>query len=497
VSGVGALYTNAIQNADTLEPLFQQRVFNYAKRNKDEPILIGLLGRRDLSPSIDAEIGAMSTAKVLSAWFARPGRTREEVLARLAKEKRVTVLESAARQPNMFDEVYLHCAQFAGSLRVAIALVENQSATLESRCIAARCIGQQVHELSYRNQHTLAQVVSSTPEVASAFALGIPLDARSDAQAPKLALDCDGLDPEAIAHLGLLAGRYIALATKLRTQLSDENQRNTYIHYISNPQHQLRQASEILRPLLIQGVDTATAESLLATLDGLRSALSTDSTLDLSMTTSADELTDAIKSRPRVRAAASVLARLQAASSPEQLLDALRSSANAAGGYSQSAAYATLVHTHVSAEAIELVSRHLGWGTVERALDARPPDTPVNIVVELLVRRRWVDDALLRRCGRFAPPRELWLALVRRWVAAGSPPPPELLGSTYASAEAVPELPVALFRSSTVPGWLSAEMARYLTDALDDTSFDAFEILAPKHNGTLASLVDACKRMSR
>jgi hypothetical protein len=100
-----------------LEHLFALREFG----------LVGTFARRaDVSPASDARIAARSEASVIAGWASRPGRSREELSARLGKEKRATVLLPLAKMTDLPADLYRQVA-VSSSSKVAEALLENPS----------------------------------------------------------------------------------------------------------------------------------------------------------------------------------------------------------------------------------------------------------------------------------------------------------------------------------------------------------------------------------
>lgn len=77
----------------------QESILAYGKRSKKggEEVLTSLAGRGDLDPTVEAELGKTTSARVFRAWITRPGRSAEEKKTILEKEERSSILSAVAK----------------------------------------------------------------------------------------------------------------------------------------------------------------------------------------------------------------------------------------------------------------------------------------------------------------------------------------------------------------------------------------------------------------
>ena len=117
----------------------QRRAATYALRNGDTDMLTRLLERPDLDPRADACIAASSDIRVLVPWLLRPGRPVEQIIERVGREHRVTVLTALATTPGLPQQVYVDLARHP-SERVLRKIVVARDAPEEARRTALRGI---------------------------------------------------------------------------------------------------------------------------------------------------------------------------------------------------------------------------------------------------------------------------------------------------------------------------------------------------------------------
>ena len=101
-----------------------------------EDTLLWLLQRDDLTDEVDALISTVNHVKVRANWCIRPGRTEEELLAKLSRERRITVLCSLAAQPAIPDAVYRKVLTRSTHQNVLLALIKNDAAPDDVRAEA-------------------------------------------------------------------------------------------------------------------------------------------------------------------------------------------------------------------------------------------------------------------------------------------------------------------------------------------------------------------------
>jgi hypothetical protein len=92
-------------------PDAQRHLLADALRDKDEASLVALANQPNLSPEVDAGLSKVTSAKVLCAWLSRPGRDPEQVVGFVAKERRVSVLETIAKVEGLPSDAYAMIAK--------------------------------------------------------------------------------------------------------------------------------------------------------------------------------------------------------------------------------------------------------------------------------------------------------------------------------------------------------------------------------------------------
>lgn len=131
---------SAVYAALLLEPNLseehQKRIFAYAKANRDEALLEGLLGHPALIEEIDSALAAnLSDYRARARWFKRPGRSPEKIQEALAAEKSTTVLAALASQ-DLPPEAYRQLAKRSG-VKLSQALLDNPRTPPDVRVEAA------------------------------------------------------------------------------------------------------------------------------------------------------------------------------------------------------------------------------------------------------------------------------------------------------------------------------------------------------------------------
>jgi len=101
------LYTELLLDHDTpIDASVQGRIAEYALRTGDTRLLSRLVDRPDLHPDADALVATSADLPVLVNWLLRPGRPAREIVERVAREKRVTVLATLATTAGLPAPVY-------------------------------------------------------------------------------------------------------------------------------------------------------------------------------------------------------------------------------------------------------------------------------------------------------------------------------------------------------------------------------------------------------
>lgn len=100
----------------------------------------GLCRLENLDEKIDEELGTLTDAKAVVAWLSRPGRPPEAVEALLAKEKRVSVLEALAENPEFAADALARIAVISRQEKVLKNVLEHRSVTAATKVAAAESL---------------------------------------------------------------------------------------------------------------------------------------------------------------------------------------------------------------------------------------------------------------------------------------------------------------------------------------------------------------------
>jgi hypothetical protein len=165
---VSSFYLHMLEDPE-LPPEFQERVLSYGTDRKDYDVLAVLAQHPGLVPSIDERLGKIEAAKVRAPWLSRPDRKAEEVLEMVAKERRSGALTALAAM-DLPEEAYNVLLVKAKTVPPLIALASNEAAPLELRKKAVSVLGTLNWTAQHKNRLAVKALVSTTPELADAFA---------------------------------------------------------------------------------------------------------------------------------------------------------------------------------------------------------------------------------------------------------------------------------------------------------------------------------------
>ena len=126
----------AFLSVENPDPEIQKQVFNYGVRTRNQELLATLTKIENLLPEIDEAIGDQGSAVVKAAWAARKGRTQEDLVNLVMREKRIKVLTALAERTDLPQEVYKVIAEKSNGQGSLNALVLNQEVELAHRSIA-------------------------------------------------------------------------------------------------------------------------------------------------------------------------------------------------------------------------------------------------------------------------------------------------------------------------------------------------------------------------
>lgn len=103
---VDSLYLKMVSDLKTVPAEIQERIYNYASKNKDNKLLAKLVMRDDLDPKLDKELGKNKNIAVRSAWIVKPKRSKEELNQVLQNEKRIKVIRVALSSGKLPKSLY-------------------------------------------------------------------------------------------------------------------------------------------------------------------------------------------------------------------------------------------------------------------------------------------------------------------------------------------------------------------------------------------------------
>lgn len=506
-NGINGIYLNVIKGSEKLDHEFQRRVHHVARATRDEELAAALAKRGDTLPEIDDDLGDWGSARVQSAWFARPGRDMAAVIAKLNREKRITVLEVISALPDLPTEIYGICAR-RNAVRVALPLISNNSANQEHRVAAAQTLARGYSSMSYARQGALVGTLSSCEqEVVDAFvstAVDLPTIAKAVSSVSEISA-------ESLQHV------YDVVTAKLRTVPKLWQQAESSSAQSSGPYRSwnqslydintiLREVEAVLRqaPLMTKRADV-NRDPLFAELRNLH-ALFDASTIDKRQCKEyqafIEKFSNQLDASSTTDQASGPAAEIRAASSEErlqELVDGLISS----NQLDRPCAVAALTNPHVNAVVAQRALRAFGWGEVAKFLEARHRDINLSAKAAILVRGVYrVSDDFIERFAAPSTPVELWTEVVGMHAKdptnTNVPVPSELFHSKFAKVDIIPKIPLRVFAQPDLPGWLTTGFVEYLAKELTtQAAWDGFEVLAPKHLGSVSQVVRAAKVTGR
>jgi hypothetical protein len=123
---VSIFYSQLLDSEKPLDETTQLSAYKYFLREKKYKELGRLAARPDTLAALDSLLGSRNELGVLTGWLRRPGRTSEEIVSRLTKEKRVSALLTLAEIRDLPADVYERIAR-ADSPKISVVLLANPS----------------------------------------------------------------------------------------------------------------------------------------------------------------------------------------------------------------------------------------------------------------------------------------------------------------------------------------------------------------------------------
>jgi hypothetical protein len=140
----------------------------FGSSNNDGEMLASLEALPGLVPDVDKAIGKRPGAKERAAWISRADRTPEEVHTAIQKEKRVAVLQSAAKRRDLSAADYALMAKHQLG-KVDVALLVNPSVSIELKKVLAAHWGACADDDGYRMSEDLNRIFGPIPSVHDAL----------------------------------------------------------------------------------------------------------------------------------------------------------------------------------------------------------------------------------------------------------------------------------------------------------------------------------------
>lgn len=95
-----------ILKKEEISPLLQERIYDFAVKNKRTDLLSSLLELDNLTDNLDNKLKNINTASVRIAWLSRKNRKVNDIKEALISEKRVTILREILSNPNTSNKIY-------------------------------------------------------------------------------------------------------------------------------------------------------------------------------------------------------------------------------------------------------------------------------------------------------------------------------------------------------------------------------------------------------
>jgi hypothetical protein len=128
----------ALLDSSSPPALFQQRIYEYASRNKLTALLVKLASHPNIDPTVDDLLKSVRTAQVVAARLSNPARSSEEIVSTLENESRVSVLSAIADHPALTADAQRTIATKVSNRNVLLGLVKNPNVEDEIRLLAAK-----------------------------------------------------------------------------------------------------------------------------------------------------------------------------------------------------------------------------------------------------------------------------------------------------------------------------------------------------------------------
>lgn len=435
----------------------QHRAYKLYMLEHNEAGLAALAAHPALDPELDNLLGQHKSVKVRLQWATRPGRTKEELTAAFAKEKRITMLEVGAQIKGMPDSWYLKMLSNP-SAKVAVHIVGNLEVGLDVRKKAALIHAQTSSD--YRSIiGTLRMLYSSLPELHDSLATGgrHSSEILQFVAASKLSEE----NQKAVIEYGIVKH----LTPLVGNRYSHWEQQRTTVAALQAAVAFAKQASHApaMRAALLQAITTAD-------LSGHEKR-----TMDLYT-----EAIDALRADPieliDIMELASTTADL------EQLEFYVR---EAIVNNDTSLGIAVASNKNITPELLSSVLRTVGWHE-RRALYAPHKANPALLAVLLTEGYENGDDVL----DRAENPTKFLEAYLERITASRGSIPTWVMQSKYMRLDMIERTPFHIIAEAELSPSLRKQVMDLVTDSLSEASEDAWSLFEGVANSSGVSLGD-------
>jgi len=507
-SQITALYTNLVSSTAVLSDKTQARIFAYAKLTKDTVLAAALAKRADTVDSIDKSLAKWDAAKVQAAWYARPGRPVEQIVAQLEREDRITVLEVLAGIDGLTPEVYTMCAR-KNVARIALPLITNPAASGDDKIRAARTLATLRESLTYDRRAKLNELFKHMDDDSIAAYVSATTDPQ---HAVAVLADRTTINESTALHLCSLAAKLLKTARNEWKKPTPKQHSWENAHFV----HLGDETLEILQVLHRYGYlnvaqDAGMMPSAVSLVEEIQS-LHTD--LGKSKKQSEDEksLRESIAAvlitfGLNVSTPSGDTLRLQHSTDPVEILE-IAKRLERLDKLDYQSLLAAILNPNIDMAGAFFVGERLRWSGVETEALILSRKSSLSLhVLESLMAVSWMqDDSYIEKfAGRYTT-QEIWRANVIASLFESKVVPQYLLESNYAPGHDgsnvdpsfIGQLPFEMFAQTNLPSWIIDGMAAYLGTHLDtEEQWDGFEILAKSHVGTVEQLVRVVKLASK
>lgn len=141
MDSVSQMFSSLLERGGDIDPELQRQALRYSEKAGNDSIVVQLAGLESLDPKVEASILKSKNLDVLKAWASARGRDVDVIVKRLAKEKRVTLLEGLAGMPDLPQELYQDFAS-RGSTSLGWVLLGNPAVDNAVRLSVAGFLGE-------------------------------------------------------------------------------------------------------------------------------------------------------------------------------------------------------------------------------------------------------------------------------------------------------------------------------------------------------------------